>query len=232
MKNPMVNASIPLYIAAKICSKKGCCEGIWLTLPVTKEYFCEAAGLVCDSWEDIEIFAYDTTVPGLLVSRLMDTPFAVVNHLAARLNKLSDEQILKLTAIMSEFIRFETVEQIIDYTYSPDRYTLIPGLSTHWELGQHCIAEMELTGLPPVVMECIDKDTFGRKIACNEDGWFTSLGYISSKDGWEKAAKKRRVPANLAVKHENGDDLYGAWHYDDWPEAYNPDEEMEYGDDD
>ena len=202
------NATIPLYIAVEFLSTETY-ESLWITLPVAKEYF--------NFWRDgIRINGYDTTVPGLSAYKLTDVPFAVVNHLAARLNMLNGEQTLKLTAIMSNYsTQFKTPEQIIDYTYNPDRYTLIPGISTHWEVGQYRISELDFSGLPSALIECFDETRFGHKIARQEDGWFTPLGYISTKDKWDKPARKRRVPASWDIKDKNGEDITGKWQDDD-----------------
>ena len=222
MKKTMVNVSIPLYIAVEIESKETY-ESLWFPLPVTKACFYDMIG---SSWDEIRISEYETTIPGFSRYRLMETPFSVVNHLAARLNTLNDEQALKLTAIMSNILtQFRTAEQIIDYTYYPDKYALIPGISTHWELGQRRIEELDMSGLPPAIIQSIDEIRFGSKIACQEDGWFTSLGYISSKNGWDKPAKNRRVPAQWDVRTENGEEIYG-WIHDDSEEEMELDDEV------
>ena len=233
MKESYINANIPLYIAVKICSKSSYRGSTWFPLPMTKDYFCAMVSIVCNSWDDISISTYETSIPGLFSFELMDVPFAVVNHLAARLNMLDDEQAMKLTAIMSEYCRFESVEQIIGYTYSPDKYTLIPDIHTYGALGRFRVAEMDLTGFPASVFRCIDHDALGREATYQENGVFTPHGYVSSKDGWRKSGAKRRIPALWDIKNENGEDLYGeryAFDTSDFPDF--PEDEMELGDDD
>ena len=206
----VLHAQIPLYIAVRLESKdkNRYFDETWLPLPATKQQFYETARMVCDSLEDLKIGYFYTTIPDLLHCDLEKSPLSVVNHLAARLNMLTEEESLKLNAIMSSIFSFDTAEQIIEYTYNTDRYTFIPGILTHWDLGWLHVKKLDFTGLPPATEKSINTRHFGLEIAHDESGWFTPLGYVASKNGWKKKPKKRRIPANLDLKGKNGEELY------------------------
>ena len=211
VKRTEVKTNIPLYIAIRLRSKEYFGSEIWLPLPATQEQFLTAVDSVCECWDDLKIDWYSSTVPCLFISEIMKTPLAVLNHLAARLNSLSDGQILTLTAIMESQSHFDSVDEIIEYTYNADCYAFIPGIYTHEQLGRLRVSELDFKGLPRRIKECIDPEIFGIQTTVNETGWFTPLGYVSSKKGARlrlAAKKKRQVPAALDLKGLNGEDLY------------------------
>jgi len=229
MKKTEIKANIPLFISIRLKSKKDDLNDLWLPLPVTKEQFLTAVDAVCDCWDDLKIDWYSSTVPGLFSTKIQETPLAVLNHLAARLNSLTDGQILTLTAIMGSWIHFDSVEEIIEYTYNPGSYAFAPGIYTHEQLGRLRVSELDFKGLPRGIRESIDPEIFGILTTVNETGWFTPIGYVSSKNGarLRLAAKKRRVvPDALDIKGVNGEDLYikfdfgehDFYEYDDLPE--------------
>ena len=213
--NMQTNANIPLFIAARLENKKDFERKIWITLPVTKPCFYEAVGAVCDSWDDFKIGMYRTNIYGFHNNKLMKAPFSLVNFLAARLNKLTVEQALKLIMIMESCYEFSAVSEIIDFTYHSDRYELITGIRTYWQLGEHRKNELDRKTVPPIVIQCINTESFGRETALQENGEFTPLGYLSSKDGFGKTVKERPIPDCWDVKDLNGDDIYGDLYDDD-----------------
>jgi len=207
--------NIPLFIAARIENRYDYDRELWVTLPITKEQFAHAVSTICDSEDEFVIRGYYTTVPGFLSCKLMSMPFSTINFIAARLKKLTDEQVLKLMMIMESDFDFRTAEQIIDFTYRPDKYELLPGISTFWLLGAQRKNELDMKTLPPALIDCIDTTAFGISSTLHDDGKFTPLGYLSLKSGQSKSFKKRSIPAYLDIKEKDGEEIFGKWFCDD-----------------
>lgn len=207
----------PMYIAVQLesdCGKDF--RKAWLPLPATKKQFAavkeSVSGPCC---ADVTINHYGVKVPCMNRYMLAETPLAQVNHLAARLAALDDEQILKLCAIHESEMYFTSVEQLIEYTYTTDKYTLAPDIFCEEELGRRAIRELDPGRFPPEIIEnLMDPHTYGRGIAEMEHGEFTSFGYLTQDAGWNGTAKKHRIPAGLDLKGDHGEDLYGEFEYD------------------
>lgn len=223
--------NIPLIIAVKIENRTEHFRNSWVKLPITKDFFHEEVSVICDSWDDLIIDSYYTTIPCFFVAQLMETPLSLVNHLAARLQTLDSEQILKLFMLQETSTDFDAIEQIIDYTYQLDKYELIQGVTSYRELGNLRKSELDVNSIPPYFARCIHTIPFGIEAMLHENGCFTPLGYISRKDGCKKKAKKRYIPACLDIKGKDGEEIVGNKdfsHIFEHP-CIDEDEEMEVG---
>jgi hypothetical protein len=116
---------------------------------------------------------------------------------------------MKLCAISDSEYYFERVWLLIDYTYKPDNYTLLPGITDEEALGQYYLGNPN-TALPDTKFkQCVDRYEYGKKLAELEKGVFTSLGYVTSKTGWETKYKARHIPEPLNLRGYLNEDLYG-----------------------
>jgi hypothetical protein len=163
----------------------------------------------------------------------METPFSLVNHLAARLKTLNGEQILKLFMLQKRNCDFDAIEQMIDYTYQPEKYELLRDVFSYRQLGNLRKSELDANSLPPYLIRCIDTFHFGIEAALHENGSFTPLGYLSYKDRCRKNAKKHYIPVCWDIKGKDGEEIVGDWNYNQSHEPLDVDiyEEMEVGDD-
>ena len=211
-----IKRKIPMYIAVQLESGD---KRVWLPLPATKAKFADAlAKIGAGNNGDFRISNYTHGVPFISAGKLMKTPLSVVNHLASRLNKLSDDEILKFCAVDNKAYYFESVGRIIDYTYQTNEYTLLPGVSDEEALGDYYIGNSKHIKADARLKQCIDRRGFGKKLAELENGVFTVHGYLSSKIGWGLPPTiGRPVPESLRLKGYIGEELYGNW------------EESEYG---
>jgi hypothetical protein len=211
-----IKRKIPMYIAVQLESGD---KRIWLPLPATRTKFDAALEKIgARSNGDFHISDYAHRVPLMSVSKLMKTPLSVVNHLASRLNKLSDDEILKFCAVNDTDYYFETVGRIIDFTYQTNEYTLLPGINDEEALGVYYIGDRKHIIAEARIKQCIDRREFGKSLAEMENGVFTPHGYLSSKIGWDlPSTTGRPVPDSLWLKGYLGEEIYGNW------------EESEYG---
>lgn len=201
---------IPMYIAVQLERGWGDSERrIWLPLPATKKEFQEAQEAIGAEYGDFGISEYNVRVPGLYRGMLSEAPLSQVNFLAARLAMLDDDQLFKLAAIIDSERYFTELEQVIDYTYTSDRYQLLSGVKNEADLGR---LYLDAAGIAPVfagLRKCIDPYMLGKYIADEQDGQFTALGYLTTECEWNTAPWKWEVPDALKLTGIAGEELYG-----------------------
>ena len=117
--------------------------GIWIPLPATKAHFNDALMKIGGQSGNFIIKEYARKVPGTSLSMFYETPLAVVNHLASRFRKLTDDELLKLCAICDSDYYFHNLGQIIDYTYTSGNYTLLAGICDEEALGIYYIGNSQ-----------------------------------------------------------------------------------------
>jgi len=210
-----ITKKIQLHIAVQLMNTDTK-RRIWLNLPVTKDDFAEAVSKIGAERGNLKITGYNRRIPGLAMSVIMESPLSVVNHFASRINKLSDSNILKLGGIGDGLYYFEYMWQFVHFTYKPDDYTLLPGICDAEALGNYY-----LDGKTSAVQDSksdlfIDRYEYGKNLAEFDKGYFTSHGYIMSKDKWSLKRKTHPVPESLDIRGYLGEDLYGDWDSCEW----------------
>ena len=194
---------IPLYIAARFQIKEAPHNAQWFQLPLTKSMLGNGESVIAD----VALTEYSTSLPGYI--DFNNASFSKVNHLASRLQKLSDDELLKLIAIMTGTHRFSKVEELINYTYNTKDYGFTPDITNESELAYRRLAELDFSGLPSSVKDSIDIEKFGKNTYWLENGRFAALGYISSKnDWWDEKIKEYRVPVSLDIKGKDSSDIF------------------------
>jgi hypothetical protein len=185
-------------------------DRIWLSLPASKARFEDALRSIGVYGGKFAIDRYSDRIPGLSHYNLERAPLAVVNYLAARLKRLTADDVLKLCALSeSRFTLFE-VGNVIDFTFRTDDYTLLPGVTDAEKLGERYIGKPRY--VDGVVLPFpMNRREYGKQLANMELGEFTSLGYLTAKDYWESEPVKLRIPECLNLKGYLGEDIYGEW---------------------
>lgn len=111
---------------------------------------------------------------------------SVINYLAVRLSILPPFQLDKLAAIMQSEMRFNTIGQIIDFTYNTDYFVLIPNIHNAEELARYYIYESGIIEMPDEWKSGIDLLSFGINLEKCEKGSYTGKGYLLlSGDPWK-----------------------------------------------
>jgi len=175
---------IPMCISVQLESGSGKdSRRVWLPLPATEKQFKAAIKKLNTHYFGVAINHY--AVKALMISRKMlaETPLGEVNFLAARLAKLSNEQIIKLCAISESGMYFDTVGEYIEYTYASDMFTLNTEVFSKEDLPPNTVIET--------------------------DSQFTSFGYIVRNPKYSARKSKRKIPERLNLKGSFlGEDLY------------------------
>ena len=203
--------SVPTYIAVSLENTETASLSTWLPLPATKKQFSEALERIKAVDGGFAIAGYTHLVPGMCRKELNLASLAAVNHLAARLKKLGEDEITKLCAIWDTDHYFCTVAELIDYTFNTDSYTLLPDICDAEALGAYHTGGSGKIAGDARIIGCIDRRELGLKLAEMENGQFSPFGYITSKIGWDLNETVRRIPESLNLKGWLGEDLYGNW---------------------
>ena len=115
----------------------------------------------------------------------------MANLLAQRLSMLSRVQIDKLEAVMQSEMKFNTIEQLIDFTYNTDYFVLIPSIHNVGELARYYIYESGMIEMPDEWKSGIDLLAFGINLEKCEKGSYTDRGYLLlSGDPWKPVVEK------------------------------------------
>ena len=205
-----IKRKVPMYIAVQLECTFGC-KRAWLPLPANQARFQETIEKIDGDYGCFKIKEYNCRVPAMGRDMLAITPLSVVNYLAARLNKLTDDEILKLCAVCDSDYYFDRVGQFIDYTFQTGCYTLLPGVTDEEALGKYYIGDPKNYIADVVLKQIIDHREYGKRLAEAENGVFTAHGYLTSSIGWDLPPTERRVPDSLNLKGYIGEDLYGNW---------------------
>ena len=133
-----------------------------------------------------EIIAACQSMLGIsLNSLIVGSTVEMVNLLVKRLSTLSQVQIEKLEAVMQSEMRFNTIEQLIDFTYNTDYFVLIPNVHNAEELARYYIYESGMIEMPDEWKSGIDLLSFGTNLEKCEKGSYTDRGYLLlSGDPW------------------------------------------------
>ena len=181
-------------------------DGVWLSMPTTKEQLHEAmrtVGITADNPQDFFINGYSDNE-----NRHIALPYDMVcaadidslNLLAARIAQLDPAELPKLNAALQQKQGFENIGQIIDFTYNVDYFVHIPGVNTSRDLGDYYLNKSGMVQMPEEWKGGIDLTTFGRNAAAQEKGAFTEYGYIvESGDEWERQFEGRKVPEEYKI---------------------------------
>jgi hypothetical protein len=199
---------MPLYIAVQI-ENTDTNRRVWLKLPATQEKFAATLETLGESSGNFKIVKYDRRTPGIYTGTLMQAPLCLVNHFASRLNKLSYADKAKLCAIQDSEYAFGFMQQLIEYTYRPDRFTLLPNVMNEVDLGNYHLGNANAAIVGKKERQFIDRYEYGKKLAEDEKGAFTALGYVTSADKWEMEYDDYHIPRSLNLHGRLGEDIYG-----------------------
>jgi hypothetical protein len=126
-----------------------------------------------------------------LDSLIVGSNVEMADLLVKRLSTLSQVQIEKLEAVMQSETRFNTIEQLIDFTYNTDYFVLIPNIHNTEELARYYIYESGMIEMPDEWKNGIELLTFGANLEKCEKGSYTDRGYLLlSGDPWNPVVGK------------------------------------------
>ena len=123
-----------------------------------------------------------------------------LDALARALADLSPEDREVLAAVQESPYRLTTLEQLREFPGNTEYFVLEPNISKVEDVGWRYLAQHLDMLLPPDLLDAIDPLPFGRHAIQEEQGCFTSRGYLTlSGDEWQherpQEAREDRRPS-------------------------------------
>ena len=174
-------------------------RGVELTLPASKPEMIDAldqAKIPYGSGEYLLEAHRDSPdyvkkmLGGLLGSVVYNPSLTEMNHLAERIEQLSEYEQYTLEGVIKIRDSYRT-EDVIDATHNLDLYSFYPGVATDYELGEAAIDGHDgiyppIAQVPVELLECLDPAKVGEIVRREDQGAFTKIGYVVPDDvDWE-----------------------------------------------
>lgn len=164
--------------------------GEWVKFPTTEEELkkvFERIGIEPGApdeygghYEEWFITDYDCYVLGLTEAAQLGEyeNLDELNYLASKLMELDDCELDRLEAAMEVADETGNVKDIINLIDNPEKYEVYPGIENDEDLGCYYADEMVYIHLTDEVRDYFDYEAYGRDMAINDGGHYTSYGYV------------------------------------------------------
>lgn len=164
--------------------------GEWVKFPTTEEELkkvFERIGIEPGApdeygghYEEWFITDYDCYVPGHTEAAQLGEyeNLNELNYLASKLMELDDCELDRLEAAMEVADETGSVKDIINLIDNPEKYEVYPGIENDEDLGRYYADEMVYIHLTDEVRDYFDYEAYGRDMAINDGGHYTSYGYV------------------------------------------------------
>jgi hypothetical protein len=179
----------------------------WLPLPTTTEQVqacLKRIGLDGIRYQEHSVTNYETPIDGLHDRLPEYANLDELNYLAAKLDEMPDYDVEKLEAVLEHDGSYYggSVKDLINLTENLDCFDYLQGVHNEEDLGYYWIEESGCYDLKSMgsLANYIDYERFGRDIAIDEGGTFTSNGYIrSTGDSFTEIYDGRDIPEEYRV---------------------------------
>ena len=160
--------------------------GEWVKFPTTAEEMKQVfdrigigkTGDFGQVYEEWFITDYDCYVDGLYDKLGEYESLDELNYLASKLDEMDRGEFEQFQAAMEIGDHSGSVQEIINLTENLDCYDVYPGIEDYDDLGRYYIDELDAMQVPEHLRNYIDYEAYGRDIALDESGDFTSFGYV------------------------------------------------------
>ena len=129
-------------------------------------------------YEEWFITDYDCYVDGLYDKLGEYESLDELNYLASKLDEMSQGEYEQFQAAMEIGDHSGSVQEIINLTENLDCYDVYPDIHDYDDLGRYYIDELDAMQVPEHLKNYIDYESYGRDVALEEGGDFTSFGYV------------------------------------------------------
>ena len=160
--------------------------GEWVKFPTTAEEMKQVfdrigigkTGDFGQVYEEWFITDYDCYVDGLYDKLGEYESLDELNYLASKLDEMDRGEFEQFQAAMEIGDPSGSVQEIINLTENLDCYDVYPGIEDYDDLGRYYIDELDAMQVTEHLRNYIDYEAYGRDIALDESGDFTSFGYV------------------------------------------------------
>ncbi len=129
-------------------------------------------------YEEIFITDYDCRIGNLYNVLGEYESLNELNYLASKIEELSENEKEHFEAAMEISDYAGSVKDLINLTENLNRYEVYPGIEDYDDLGRMYIDEYGILEVPDPLKNYFDYAAYGRDVAMDEGGSFTSYGYI------------------------------------------------------
>ena len=130
------------------------------------------------TYEEWFITDYDCNVDGLYDKLGEYENLDELNYLAAKLDDMTQGEYAQFQAAMEMGNHCGSLQEMINLTENLDCYDVYPDIHDHDDLGRYYIEELDAMQVPEYLRNYIDYESYGRDVAIDENGEFTSFGYV------------------------------------------------------
>ena len=130
------------------------------------------------TYEEWFITDYDCYVDGLYDKLGEYENLDELNYLAAKLDDMTRGEYEQFQAAIEMGNHCGSLHEIINLTENLDCYDVYPDIHDHDDLGRYYIEELDAMQVPEYLRNYIDYEAYGRDVALDENGQFTSCGYV------------------------------------------------------
>ena len=127
------------------------------------------------TYEEWFITDYDCYVDGLY-DKLGE--YENLDYLAAKLDDMTRGEYEQFQAAIEMGNHCGSLHEIIDLTKNLDCYDVCPDIHDYDDLDRYYIEELDAMQVPEYLRNYIDYKSYGRDVAIDENGEFTSFGYV------------------------------------------------------
>lgn len=130
------------------------------------------------TYEEWFITDYDCYVDGLYDKLGEYENLDELNYLATKLDDMTQGEYAQFQAAMEMGNHCGSLQEIINLTENLDCYDVYPDIHDHDDLGRYYIEELDAMQVPEYLRNYIDYEAYGRDVVLDENGEFTSFGYV------------------------------------------------------
>ena len=160
--------------------------GEWVKFPTSAEEIRTALDSIGigqeddfgNPYEEWFITDYDCYVDGLYDKLGEYENLDELNYLAAKLDDMTQGEYEQFQAAMEVGDHCGSLQEIINLTENLDCYDVYPDINDYDDLGRYYIEELDAMQVPEYLRNYIDYEAYGRDVAIDENGQFTSYGYV------------------------------------------------------
>ena len=160
--------------------------GEWVKFPTTPEelqnvFMRIGIGAKDDfgnTYEEWFISDYDCYVDGLYEKLGEYANLDELNYLASKLDELNADEYYHFQAAMEISDYTGSIKDLINLMDNLDKYDIYLGVENDEDLGRYYIEELGALEVPEHLKSYIDYEAYGRDIALDEVGQYTSYGYV------------------------------------------------------
>ena len=131
-----------------------------------------------NTYEEWFITDYDCYVDGLYEKLGEYANLDELNYLASKLDELDANEYYHFQAAMEISDYTGSIKDLINLMDNLDKYDIYLGVENDEDLGRYYIEELGAMEVPEHLRSYIDYESYGRDIALDEVGQYTSYGYV------------------------------------------------------